>query len=124
MHAFFNVCRHRGTRICERRSPATFQGSIQCPYHGWTYGLDGALKVARNMAEVPGFDRAEYPLKEAAVALWEGFVFVNLDASVRELSQQAFAPLIGRFARWNIGGLQDRAQPHVRARVQLEARSS
>src|SRR5579863_6799880 len=42
VHAFFNVCRHRGTRICERDS-GHFAGSIQCPYHGWTYGLDGAL---------------------------------------------------------------------------------
>jgi glycine betaine catabolism A len=103
VHAFYNVCRHRGTRLCERDS-GHFQGSIQCPYHGWTYGLDGALKVARNMAEVPGFDRGEYPLKEAAVALWEGFVFISLDA--RSPFDDAFAPLIGRFARWNVGGLK------------------
>ncbi len=103
VHAFFNLCRHRGTRICERES-GHFQGAIQCPYHGWTYGLDGALKVARNMAEVPSFDRAEYPLKEAAVALWEGFVFVALEP--RAEFATAFAPLIGRFARWNIGGLK------------------
>jgi len=104
VHAFYNVCRHRGTRICEAAS-GHFQGSIQCPYHAWTYGLDGALKVARNMTEVAGFDRTEYPLKEAHVALWEGFVFVNLahDATPFE---QAFAALIGRFADWNIGGLR------------------
>lgn len=103
VHAFFNVCRHRGTRICERES-GRFQGSIQCPYHGWTYGLDGTLKVARNMAEVPSFDRAEYPLKEAAVALWEGFVFVSLDRPCK--FDEAFATLMGRFARWNVGGLK------------------
>ena len=57
VHAFYNVCRHRGTRICSADS-GRFQGSIQCPYHAWTYGLDGTLKVARNMAEVPGFDRS------------------------------------------------------------------
>jgi glycine betaine catabolism A len=102
MHAFYNVCRHRGSRICTADS-GHFQGSIQCPYHAWTYGLDGALKVARNMAEVPGFDRTEYRLKEAAVALWEGFVFVNLEGDVP--FESAFAPLIGRFARWNIGAL-------------------
>ena len=77
VHAFFNVCRHRGTRICEAAA-GHFAGSIQCPYHAWTYGLDGALKVARNMAEVPGFDRAGYSLHEAPVALWEGFVFVGI----------------------------------------------
>ncbi len=57
VRAFYNVCRHRGTRICSADS-GRFQGSIQCPYHAWTYGLDGTLKVARNMTEVPGFDRA------------------------------------------------------------------
>ena len=40
IHAFYNVCRHRGTRIC-REERGKFPGRIQCPYHGWTYGLDG-----------------------------------------------------------------------------------
>ncbi len=62
------------------------------------------------MAEVPSFDRAEYPLKEAAVALWEGFIFVSL-AIRAPTFDEAFAPLIGRFARWNVGELEDRAQP-------------
>ena len=59
VRAFYNVCRHRGTRLCTAAS-GHFQGSIQCPYHAWTYGLDGALKVARNMSDVPGFDRGEF----------------------------------------------------------------
>jgi glycine betaine catabolism A len=104
IHAFYNVCRHRGTRMCEAAS-GQFHGSIQCPYHAWTYGLDGALKAARNMAEVAGFDRADYPLKEAAVATWEGFIFINL-AAQPEPFERAFAPLIGRFARWNTGALR------------------
>jgi glycine betaine catabolism A len=106
VHAFYNVCRHRGSRICSAAS-GHFQGSIQCPYHAWTYGLNGELKVARNMAEVPSFDRNAYPLKEAAVALWEGFVFVNLGGDVP--FEAAFAPLIGRFARWNVGALHTAA---------------
>ncbi|HMF29240.1 MAG TPA: aromatic ring-hydroxylating dioxygenase subunit alpha [Candidatus Cybelea sp.] len=108
IHAFYNVCRHRGSRICEAAS-GRFQGSIQCPYHAWTYGLDGELKVARNMAEVPGFDRAHYPLKEAAVATWEGFVFVALRQAQDDTGgdfEQTFAPLIGRFGRWTIDKLQ------------------
>ena len=105
VHAFFNVCRHRGTRVCSARS-GRFAGSIQCPYHAWTYGLDGTLKVARNMTEVPGFDRGDYPLKEARVGLWEGFIFVNLSPDDAITFDEAFAPLIGRFSRWNVGGLQ------------------
>ncbi len=107
VRAYFNVCRHRGTRICEKAS-GRFVGSIQCPYHGWTYGLDGELKVARNMAEVADFDRSRYPLHEAAVALWEGFVFVSI-AQHDNSFEQTFAPLIGRFAPWNIGELRTAA---------------
>jgi glycine betaine catabolism A len=108
VHAFYNVCRHRGSRICDSAT-GHFQGSIQCPYHAWTYGLDGALKVARNMAEVQGFDRGEYPLREAGLAIWEGFVFVNLSSPFDENApafERAFAPLLGRFARWHISELQ------------------
>jgi len=126
VHAFYNVCRHRGTRLCSEAS-GHFTGSIQCPYHAWTYALDGELKVARNMAEVPGFDRTEYPLKEAAVALWEGFIFINLHVIpsdvipndviasdvILSLSkddtgsfERAFAPLIGRFSHWDLANLQ------------------
>lgn len=110
VRAFFNVCRHRGTRMCTLAS-GHFQGSIQCPYHAWTYGLDGTLKAARNMAEVPGFDRAAYPLNAAAVAQWEGFIFVNLAPDPVPFEQH-FAPLIGRFADWNIGGLRVRRTIH------------
>ncbi len=102
--AFFNVCRHRGTRMCEKQS-GHFTGSIQCPYHAWTYGLDGALKVARNMADVPEFAKEQYPLHEAAVALWEGFIFVNLSREP-EPFERAFAPVYERFTRWGIAELR------------------
>jgi phenylpropionate dioxygenase-like ring-hydroxylating dioxygenase large terminal subunit len=104
IRAFFNVCRHRGTRLCTEAA-GNFSGSIQCPYHAWTYGLDGALIAARTMADVPGFDRADYPLHEAAVTLFEGFVFVSLAAEPVPF-ERAFAPLTGRFARWNIAALR------------------
>lgn len=102
-HAFYNVCRHRGTRMCEERA-GSFKGSIQCPYHAWTYALDGSLIAARNMDSTPGFDRAAYPLHEAAIAEFEGFIFVALDPA-RDFAE-AFAPLTGRFSAWGIGELQ------------------
>ena len=57
VRAFHNHCRHRGTRLCSEHQ-GTLGGGIQCPYHAWTYGLDGALRAAPNMTDVPGFDRA------------------------------------------------------------------
>jgi glycine betaine catabolism A len=104
LHAFYNVCRHRGTRMCET-SNGKFHGSIQCPYHAWTYALDGRLMVARNMSEVPGFREADYPLREAALATWDGFVFVNLAPAPTPFAQ-AYAPLLHRFAKWNVGSLR------------------
>ena len=75
--AFHNVCRHRGTRLCTEEH-GRFQGSIQCPYHAWTYGLDGRLLAAPQMDEVDGFDRSAYPLRRVACETWDGHIFINL----------------------------------------------
>src|SRR5437762_14337283 len=76
VRGFYNVCRHRGTRLKEDACGHT--SAIQCPYHAWTYGLDGRLIGAPHMDEVPGFDKAEYSLNAVNLAVWEGFIFVNL----------------------------------------------
>ena len=104
VRALYNVCRHRGTRMCEDAA-GKFSGAIQCPYHAWTYGLDGRLMAARNMQSTPGFEKAEWPLAQAPLAQWEGFLFVSLAADP-EPFEKAFAPLLGRFAKWNIAGLR------------------
>jgi glycine betaine catabolism A len=103
VHAFYNVCRHRGTRMCEQDA-GVFKGSIQCPYHAWTYALDGALIAARNMDGTPAFDRADYPLRKAQVAEFEGFIFVALDPE--QTFASAYKPLHGRFSAWNMRGVR------------------
>lgn len=108
LHAHFNVCRHRGTRMCEVEQGQLGE-TIQCPYHAWTYALDGRLVGARHMQDAPGFAKADWPLRSAAVAEWDGFVFVNL-AAEPELFALAFAPLLGRFAEWEAGRLRRGAQ--------------
>jgi len=108
IHAHFNLCRHRGTRLCT--APAGRLGeTIQCPYHAWTYGLDGRLLTARHMQDTPGFDKADWPLRSAAAAEWEGFLFLNL-APEPEPFATAFAPLIGRLSRYGAAGLRRGAQ--------------
>lgn len=102
--AYFNVCRHRGTRLCTQQS-GHFSETIQCPYHAWTYDLDGRLIAARHMQDVENFDKQAYPLYAAALAEWEGFLFLNL-APEPEPFAQVFAPLIGRFAAWHMPGLR------------------
>ena len=102
-HAFYNVCRHRGTRLCTQ-DRGNFKGSIQCPYHAWTYGLDGTLRAARNMEGVPDFDPGDYTLSEAHTASFEGFEFAALSPS--EPFETAFAPLHNRFAAWQLPRLK------------------
>jgi Rieske 2Fe-2S family protein len=103
-HALYNVCRHRGTRLCEVER-GRFSRSIQCPYHAWTYGLDGRLVGAPDMDRVEGFDRVDYPLHRAGLASWGGFLFVNL-ADDPEPFGRAFAPLLDRFVRFNLASLR------------------
>ena len=105
IRAHYNVCRHRGTRMCEEPS-GRFKGSIVCPYHAWTYGLDGQLKTARNMREVPDFKESDYPLRSVAVTVWEGFIFLNLEAQPEPFGR-ALAPLMGHFRKWTIGVLRE-----------------
>jgi Rieske 2Fe-2S family protein len=104
LRAFFNVCRHRGTRIC-REAAGQFSETIQCPYHAWTYGIDGRLIGAPHMQDAAGFDKKDYPLHQAAVAEWEGFVFVNVGDDVRPFDDW-FAPMQGRLSRYDLGALE------------------
>jgi Rieske 2Fe-2S family protein len=75
IHALFNVCRHRGTRLCEQ-THGRFADRIQCPYHNWTYALDGRLLAAPHMA--PDFSKEDYPLHRAGCEVWAGHVFTRL----------------------------------------------
>jgi Rieske 2Fe-2S family protein len=102
IQAFFNVCRHRGTRICA--APAgRFAGRIQCGYHGWTYGLDGRLIGAPHTHE--GFCREEYPLNRVHVGEWDGHVFANLNEHPEPLRAQ-LADLPEKFANWGMSDLR------------------
>lgn len=103
VRALHNVCRHRGSRLC--LEPAGELGrAIRCPYHAWTYALDGTLRAAPNMAEVTGFERADHPLRSAPVTLWEGLLFVHLGAAPEPFARE-LAALGGRIEPWRIGEL-------------------
>jgi len=103
MNGFFNVCRHRGSRLIENDGGNC--AAIQCPYHAWTYGLDGRLLGAPHMDEVSDFDKADYPLHEVNLGLWEGFIFVNLSNKPQPL-EKWFAPLKRKFSHWNMSVLR------------------
>lgn len=114
-HAFFNICRHRGTQLCSQPS-GQFSETIQCAYHAWTYALDGRLIGAPHMQEAVGFDRKDYPLHEAAVAEWEGFLFVNVAKEPRPFAEW-FAPMLRRLARFDLPSVK----PRHKARYEVKA---
>jgi len=104
IRAFHNVCRHRGTQLCEQ-SEGQLDGRIQCPYHGWTFGLNGSLLGAPNMRDCAGFDPNRYPLISVAVHVWNGLIFLNFSERAGSF-EQAFAPISDRVARWQIFDLK------------------
>ncbi len=103
--AHFNVCRHRGTRICVEAKGHFPNEIIQCPYHAWQYDLDGNLKGAPFMRDVPGFDKTDYGLHPVNVRQWGGFVFINLAENPVPFEDEMGA-LIGRFKAWNLPELR------------------
>src|SRR4249919_2506927 len=102
--AFHNVCRHRGTRICTEAA-GKFAGSIQCPYHAWTYDLDGRLIGAPHMDEVPHFRKADFQLHGVRADEWDGHVFLNLEEQGPSLHEH-LGPLVERFSGWRMQDLR------------------
>ena len=77
LRAFLNICRHRGARLCTDES-GSVKRAFQCPYHAWTYGLDGKLIAAPNLTSMPDIDRVEYGLRPVHLREWLGYAWVNL----------------------------------------------
>ena len=74
LRAFANSCRHRGARLLSGSGDCR---RIVCPYHSWTYHLDGSLGGTPGMREVKDFDPTDYPLLELALTTWAGFIFIR-----------------------------------------------
>ena len=101
LRAFYNVCRHRAHELLKGEGTANL---ITCPYHAWTYHLDGRLRTARGAERQPGFKAEEMCLSEVAIEEFCSLVFVNLDTATKPLAEQsgdlareisAYAPDIG-----------------------------
>src|SRR5271154_4800421 len=83
LRAFYNVCRHHAAAVVTEAAGCAKQ--FRCPYHGWTYGNDGALKGMVEFEGVCDFERAKNGLVSIRVETWEHFVFVNLDGQAAPL---------------------------------------
>ncbi len=102
LRAFYNVCRHHAAAVvAEEQGQASI---FRCPYHGWSYGLDGSLKGAPEFEGVCDFDRSQNGLLRVRVETWEQFVLVNLDPNAVSLAD-SLGGLVRRVAPLNISSL-------------------
>jgi choline monooxygenase len=102
LRAFFNVCRHHAAAVAN--VPCGTVEHLRCPYHGWTYGLDGSLKGAPEFAGVCNFDRGANGLLPVRVGVWEQFIFITLDAGASAL-MTSLGDLPGRVATLGLDDL-------------------
>jgi phenylpropionate dioxygenase-like ring-hydroxylating dioxygenase large terminal subunit len=96
--AFYNSCLHRGTQL----RPSDSTGSVQhfrCPFHGWTWNLDGSLKEIPCRWDFPKVTDEEFKLPEVKVGRWGGFIFINMDENAMPL-EEYLGPLVQHFANW------------------------
>ena len=99
LRVFHNVCSHRGNRLV--REPCRVTGGIRCPYHSWTYKLDGELRGTPHIGgvgkhELDGFDRGKHGLRPVRSREWLDLVFVNLSGDAPEFEDH-IAPLLERW---------------------------
>jgi Rieske 2Fe-2S family protein len=120
LRAHYNVCRHRGSRLalgdaqpaaCAALRPTdTFRGAIACPYHAWTYELDGAVRHAPFLGESDQFFKEEFALHPIGVEIWGGFIFLNLSPAEARARGQTLArqlgPIAQRVARYPLADLR------------------
>lgn len=120
LQAHYNVCRHRGARLCATPHDTqwnvnlgggiTSPGTIRCPYHQWTYTLEGDLVGAPFLKESEGFRKQNFHLYPVGVETWGGFFFLNLSPQLvrteqRTLSSQ-LGPVVERIARYPLQNLR------------------
>jgi Rieske 2Fe-2S family protein len=98
VRAFANTCRHRAHELLGE-GDGTTRRSIVCPYHAWSYDLDGALRAAPGYRDVPGFDEGEYGLVRLPVQRWQGWVFVHAATSLEEGGAVDFSAYLGDLDR-------------------------
>jgi len=114
LKAFYNTCRHRGSVLCEHTQGRFTGGRIVCPYHAWTYTLDGKLSKTPWRLESDDFDATTYSLYQVATGEWAGFIFINLAPTPRTTLDEALDDMPELFYNW---GLESARGGHRSSRV-------
>ena len=125
IRVFHNVCRHRGHRLIS--DGCQIKGAIRCPYHSWTYGLDGTLRGTPHIGgpgihEIDGFDKSTHGLHELRSTMWLDLVFVNVSNDAPEFEQH-IQPLLARWQPFvSVDDLQALHPAVSDGRIRLELR--
>ena len=117
LNAFYNVCRHRGCRLVLDDAPpmqagegpgpdGRFRGAIRCPYHSWTYGLNGDLRGAPFLQETEQITKADFALHPVPLKQWGGFVFLNVSPEPGHTLAAQLGALPERFVHWHLEDLR------------------
>ncbi len=100
IRAFHNVCRHRGSRVATEPK-GSCRSALVCPFHGWSYNLDGTLRGAAKPKSLPKLDPVEFGLKPVDCEVWMGFVFVRFKPGDQPSVKQILAPYEAEAALYN-----------------------
>jgi Rieske 2Fe-2S family protein len=118
LRAFYNVCRHRGARLCKPDATAPDPWRVElaggvisgrmivCPYHRWSYDLNGALIAAPHLRGSPNFDKQDFNLYPVGVAVWAGFVFLHLTPAHAESLPERLDAITERIRRYPLANLR------------------
>jgi Rieske 2Fe-2S family protein len=100
INGFHNTCRHRGSELCSEEQGNLKSKNISCPYHRWTYSLDGALIRTPHLIPTDDFRPEEYSLYPVSVKRWKGSLFVNLDESRLDSFDSSLDPSPNHLDNW------------------------
>jgi glycine betaine catabolism A len=116
--AHYNVCRHRGSQLVPDREGGrghgSFSGGIRCPYHSWTYTLEGALRTAPFLEEGDGLAKGDLSLHPVGVESWGGFIFLHLTPAEAEAR--------GQTLRAQLGGVPERLRRYPLSELRVAKR--
>jgi Rieske 2Fe-2S family protein len=104
IRAFYNLCRHRGTRLVGQASGKKLR-SIVCPYHAWAYSPEGPLVGAPHTEDLVEFRKEEFGLHPVALETWGGFVWINLEPNAPSLRED-IGGFLARFDRFPLEALR------------------
>jgi Rieske 2Fe-2S family protein len=123
LRAFLNICRHRGARLCVEES-GTVRRSFQCPYHAWTYGLDGKLAAAPNLTGLPDIDRTAFGLHRVHLREWLGYAWICLAAEPPSFSDTVERAVADRMGSVEAIGAYRIGELEIGRRIRYDVRAN